>query len=228
MRILIVEDDKNMQRLLEKRLKEESYSVDSCNNGEEALDFAQMVQYDCILLDLMIPRVDGIEVLKRLRKNGNSSYILIMTAKDSVEDRVRGLDAGADDYLVKPFALDELLARIRALVRRQNDNKTTELKLDDLTVDTVAHTAKRGEETIFLTSKEYALLEYLMRNQGKVLTRTQINDNVWDYSYYTESNIVDVYIRYLRNKIDANHKNKLIQTVRGFGYVMRLEDGKGK
>ena len=226
MRILIIEDDQSMQKLLNKRLTEESYAVDSCYDGEEALEYAIKVEYDCILLDLMIPKINGLEVLKRLRQRGNNSYIIIITARDSIEDRVNGLDAGADDYLVKPFSLDELMARMRALIRRQTDNKTQIVALDDLTIDTATHTVTRGNQIIILTSKEYALLEYLMRNQGFVLTRTQINEHVWDYSFYTESNVVDVYIRYLRNKIDNGFKNKLIHTVRGFGYVMRLEDEK--
>lgn len=226
MRILIIEDDKSMQKLISKRLREESYTVDSCYDGLDGLEYAKIVEYDCILLDLMIPKMSGLDVLHKLRENGNKAYILIITAMGSVDDRIKGLDCGADDYLVKPFSLEEMLARIRALVRRQNDNKNQLSILEDLKIDTTAHTVTRGNKIIELTVKEYALLEYLMRNQGVVLTRTQINENVWDFTYYTESNVVDVYIRYLRNKIDKGFEKKLIHTIRGFGYVMRAENGK--
>lgn len=226
MRILIIEDDKSMQKLLSKRLSEESYTVDSCYDGSEGLEYAQVYEYDCILLDLMIPKIRGIEVLSKLRQSGNKAYILIITAMSSVDDRIRGLDAGADDYLIKPFSLDELLARIRALIRRQNENRNQFITLEDLSIDTTSHIVKRSDKNIELTLKEYALLEYLMRNQGVILTRTQINEHVWDCNYYTESNIVDVYIRYLRNKVDKGFQKKLIHTIRGFGYVMRAENGK--
>lgn len=226
MRMLIIEDDRSMQKLIRTRLVEENYAVDSCFDGEEGLEYALQVAYDCILLDLMIPKINGLEVLRKLRQSGNTSYILIITAKDSIEDRIKGLDAGADDYLIKPFFLDELLARIRALFRRKTENKTEILTLADLTVDPSTRIVIRDNQTIILTSKEYALLEYLMRNKGFILTRTQINEHIWDYSFYTESNVVDVYIRYLRNKIDKGFDRKLIHTVRGSGYVMRLEDEK--
>ena len=226
MRILIIEDDKSMQKLLSKRLCEESYTVDSCYDGLDGLDYAQAAEYDCILLDLMIPKMSGLDVLSRLRQIGNKAYILIITAMDSVNDRIKGLDAGADDYLIKPFSLDELLARIRALIRRQNENKNQFITIEDLVIDTTAHIVTRANKNIQLTVKEYALLEYLMRNHGVILTRTQINEHVWDYSYYTESNIVDVYMRYLRNKIDKGFEKKLIHTIRGFGYVMRAENDK--
>jgi DNA-binding response OmpR family regulator len=224
--MLIIEDNRSMQKLLSKRLVDESYAVDSCFDGEEGLEYALQVAYDCILLDLMIPKIPGLEVLRKLRQNGNTSKILILTAKDSIEDRIKGLDAGADDYLIKPFSLDELLARIRALIRRKSENKTEIITLADLTVDTSTRTVIRDNQTIILTSKEYAIFEYLMRNKGYIMTRAQINEHVWDYSYYTESNVIDVYILYLRNKIDKGFEKKLIHTVRGFGYVMRLEDEK--
>jgi DNA-binding response OmpR family regulator len=226
MRILVIEDDKSMQKLLSKRLGEEIYTVDSCCDGLEGLEYAQAVEYDCILLDLMIPKMSGLDVLRKLRESGNKAYILIITARGSVDDRIKGLDAGADDYLIKPFSLDELLARMRALIRRQNENKSKFITLEDLKIDTTAHIVTRANKTIDLTVKEYGLLEYFMRNQGVILTRTQINEHVWDYSYYTESNIVDVYIRYLRNKIDKGFDKKLIHTIRGFGYVMRAENDK--
>ena len=168
----------------------------------------------------MLPKVNGLDVLKRLRTEGNKSYILLLTAKDSIEDRVAGLNAGADDYLVKPFAFEELLARIRTLMRRQGDNRDNLLTLEDLSMNVSEHTVIRAGEKVDLTFREYALLEYLMRNQGQTLTRTQISDHVWNNEFEYDSNIVDVYIRYLRNKIDKSHTHKLIQTVRGVGYVL--------
>lgn len=224
MRILVIEDDRSISKLVLQRLSEEGYAADSCPDGETGLEYAEGTSYDCILLDLMLPKKTGLEVLERLRHDGNNAYILIMTALGSVEDRVKGLDFGADDYLVKPFSLDELMARIRALKRRSADSSRSRiLSLDDLEVDTVSRTVKRSGKPVELTSREYALLEYLMRNAGTVLTRTQIDEHVWDYSFYTESNIVDVYIRYLRNKIDRGFQNSLIHTVRGTGYVMRKD-----
>ena len=224
MRILIVEDDRSMQKLLSKRLLEEGYTVDGCSSGIEALGIACRTDYDCILLDLMIPGMSGLDVLQNLRSNGNKSFILIMTAVGAVENRIKGLDMGADDYLVKPFELDELLARIRALLRRNDVGEGRFLKIADLTVDTIAHAVTRAGKEIELTVKEFALLEYLVRNQGSVVTRTQIYEHVWDYHFFSESNVVNVYIRYLRNKIDKDYETQLIQTVRGIGYVMRAAD----
>lgn len=228
MRILIIEDDLSLQKILAKRLCEEHYLVDLCCDGLEGLEYAQASQYDCILLDLMIPKIKGFDVLQKLRQSGNKAYILIITAMGAVEDRIKGLDAGADDYLIKPFSLDELLARIRALVRRQHENKNQLMIFEDLSIDTTAHTVMRANKNIELTAKEYALLVYLIRNQGVMLTRMQISENVWDDSYYTESNVVDVYIRYLRNKMDKGFDKKLIHTIRGFGYVMRVENNQNE
>lgn len=224
MRLLVVEDDKDLHRVLIKRLKENGHSVDGCYDGEEGLDYAEAMDYDCIILDLMLPKKDGLSVLRELRKKGKNQPVLILTAKDSISDRVAGLDAGADDYLVKPFAFEELMARLRVMLRRKSEAKTPLLQLADLTVDTVDHKVIRAGQEIILTSKEYALLEYLLRNQGHIQTRSQISDHVWNYEFDYESNIVDVYIRYLRNKIDKNFKPKLIHTVRGFGYVMRADN----
>lgn len=221
MRILFIEDDKSLQDVISKRLKSEGYNVDSCFDGQEGFDFAENCKYDCIILDIMLPKLNGIELLKKLRSNGNQSNIIILTAKDGIPERVIGLNAGADDYLTKPFEYDELLARIRALMRRNGEIKGNILTLDNLVMNINDHTVNRGEKDIVLTSKEYALLEYLMRNQGQILTRTQIADHVWGFDFEYDSNVVDVYIRYLRGKIDNNFDKKLIQTVRGFGYVMR-------
>ena len=223
MRILVIEDDQVLHHIITKRLKEEGHSVDDCYDGESGFDYADSLQYDCIVLDLMLPKRDGISVLKELRAKGNLSPVLILTARDSIDDRVIGLDAGADDYLVKPFAFDEFSARVRALLRRRSAAKSTKLSLADLTLDTSNREITRGTQKIRLTSTEYALLEYLLLNQGHVLTRSQIADHVWNYDFEYDSNVVDVYIRYLRNKIDRDFPVKLIHTIRGAGYVMRAE-----
>ena len=196
MRILFIEDDRSLQDVISKRLKSEGYVVESCFDGEEGLSFAESCSYDCIILDIMLPKLNGIEVLKKLRSNGNQSNIIILTAKDGISDRVIGLNAGADDYLTKPFEYDELLARIRALMRRYGEIKDNVLTLDNLVMNINDHTVKRGENDISLTSKEYSLLEYLMRNKGQILTRTQIADHVWGFDFEYDSNVVDVYIRY--------------------------------
>ena len=224
MRILVIEDDAALNGILTKRLREEGHSVDSCFDGQEGLDYAEAADYDCIVLDWMLPKIDGLSLLRRLRGRGNQANVLLLTARDTVEDRVAGLDAGADDYLIKPFAFDELLARVRALLRRQGESKNAVLELDDLTMDTASKTVRRSGQALNLTSKEYALLEYLLRHQGQTLTRSQSSDHVWNFDFDYDSNIVDVYVRYLRKKVDAEFPRKLIHTVRGFGYVMRLGD----
>lgn len=224
MRLLLIEDDASLQNIIAKRLKAEGYTVDSCTDGESGYDYASGLEYDCVILDIMLPKLSGLEVLKRLRSEGNKSNILLLTAKDSIEDRVAGLNAGADDYLVKPFAFDELLARIRTIMRRTGESRDNLLALEDLLMDVSEHTVTRAGQRIELTSKEYALLEYLMRNQGRVLTRTQLSDHVWNNEFEYDSNIVDVYIRYLRNKIDKAYERKLLQTVRGVGYSLRCEE----
>lgn len=221
MRILIIEDEQSLLKIISKRLTENGYSVDPCDNGEDGRYYIQMTQYDCIILDLMLPKVDGLTLLKEIRQKGNSTPVLILTAKSLIEDRVEGLDNGADDYLTKPFSFDELLARIRALLRRQSDNRANDLRFADLTLDVAGHMVKRGDKKIDLTSKEYALLEYLMRNKGRILSRSQIAEHVWNYDFDCSSNIVDVYIRYLRAKVDDGFENKLIHTIRGSGYVLR-------
>ena len=190
MRLLVIEDDRVLHHLITKRLKEEGHSVDDCYDGESGFDYADSMQYDCIILDLMLPKRDGISILKELRSKGNPSPVLILTARDSIDDRVMGLDAGADDYLVKPFAFDEFSARVRALLRRGSDTKSAVLSLADLTLNTSNRKITRGERNITLTSTEYALLEYLLRNQGHVLTRSQIADHVWNYSFEYDSNKV--------------------------------------
>lgn len=223
MRVLIIEDDSSINKILSRRLKEEGYAADSCLNGKDGLDFMLSGDYDCIILDRMLPGMDGISVLKTYRKEGGSSPVLMLTARDSVEDRVGGLDAGADDYLTKPFAFDELSARVRALLRRNSKERETVLKAADLCMDLASHKVVRAGQEISLTSREFSLLEYLLRNQDIVLTRSQIADHVWDYGFDYDSNIVDVYIRYLRNKIDKGFESSLIKTVRGYGYTIKAE-----
>lgn len=224
MRLLLIEDDTSLQNIISKRLKAEGYTVDSCTDGESGYDYASELEYDCVILDIMLPKLSGLEVLKRLRSKGNKSNILLLTSKDSIEDRVSGLNAGADDYLVKPFAFEELLARIRTIMRRTGESRDNLLALEDLLMNVSEHAVTRAGQRIDLTSKEYALLEYLMCNQGRVLTRTQIADHVWNNEFEYDSNIVDVYIRYLRNKIDKAYGRKLLQTVRGVGYSLRCEE----
>jgi heavy metal response regulator len=222
MRILIVEDEKKVAGFIKKGLEEETYAVDVACDGEEGYDLASMNQYDMIILDLMLPKMDGLEVLTRLRDNRVNTPILLLTAKDSVEDRVTGLNKGADDYLTKPFAFSELLARIRSLLRRGQAETKTELKVGDLSLDLVSHKVNRNGEEIELTGKEYSLLEYFMRNEGKVLTRTMIAEHVWDYNFDTFTNVIDVYVNHLRKKIDKNYPAKLLHTLRGVGYVMKV------
>ncbi len=221
MRILVVEDDKALRAILLKRLKAEGYAVDACANGKDGLDYALTIPYDGIILDIMLPGITGLEILSRLRKERCKSGVLMLTARDTIDDRVLGLDTGADDCLVKPFAFEELLARLRALMRKREDSHNVLLTYDDLVMDTAAHQVRRGQRAISLTVKEYAMLEYFLRNADIVLTRDQIATHVWDYSCNFESNLVDVCVRYLRGKIDKDEGVKLLHTVRGVGYVLK-------
>lgn len=223
MRIIIAEDEKSLNRIIAKQLKSAGYSVDCCFDGEEAYDMISMTDYDAAVFDVMMPKIDGFTLLKKIRNDGNSLPVLFLTARDSIEDRVEGLDIGADDYLVKPFALEELLARIRVLIRKNSVSKTNIITVGNLTVDIASKTVKRGNEIITLSAKEYELLQYLAINKGIVLSREKIEDHIWNYDYEGGTNVVDVYIRYLRKKIDDNSDVKLIHTVRGLGYVLREE-----
>jgi DNA-binding response OmpR family regulator len=221
MRILIIEDDHKIANAIKKGLEQESYAVDTAFDGEDGIGFAMTVDYDLIILDRMLPgAVDGIGICKAIRKKGKKVPILFLTAKDKIEDRVEGLNAGADDYLVKPFAFEELLARVKALFRRPNHNLGTTLKIEDLSLDTLKFQVKRGEKKINLSSTEFKLLEYLMRNPDRILTKDNIIEHVWDYDADILPNTVEVYIGYLRNKIDKPFKNRpeFIQTIHGFGY----------
>lgn len=223
MRLMVVEDNDALRGIIVKRLKAEGYAVDECGDGVAAFENIQDTQYDALILDIMLPGMDGLELLKRIRGASYTCGVLLLTARDSIDDRVRGLDMGADDYLVKPFAFEELLARVRALLRKHTADQSPVLTLDDLQMNTSAHTVQRGGTAVALTAKEYAMLEYFMHHIGQVLTRDQIADHVWNYEYSFESNLVDVYVRYLREKIDKAAAVKLLHTVRGVGYVLRVE-----
>lgn len=221
MRLLVVEDEIHLQNIVKKRLQKAGYSVDACGDGRDALDYLSATSYDAVILDIMLPGMSGTEVLKTIRRQGSHVPVLFLTARDGIEDRVEGLDCGADDYLVKPFAFEELLARIRVMLRRNTGVSTDELVLADLRLDVGSRTVTRGGRRIELSAKEFSVLEYLMRNKGRVLSREQIEQHVWDFDYEGGSNMVDVYIRYLRKKLDEGYETKLIHTVRGAGYVMR-------
>jgi len=223
MRILVVEDEEKVASFIRKGLEEEHYAVDLALDGEEGLALAQVNPYDLIVLDLMLPKLDGFKVLEQLRADEVATAVLILTARDRLSDKVKGLDLGADDYLTKPFAFSELLARVRALLRRGKPTRSPVLSIADLTLDPSSHRVSRGGQAIDLTAKEYALLEYLLRHQGRVLTRTMISEHVWDQSFDSYTNVIDVYVNYLRKKIDQGFEPKLIHTVRGVGYVLREE-----
>jgi DNA-binding response OmpR family regulator len=221
MRLLVVEDQSKIASLLKRGLEEQHYAVDIAQTGEDALALVDVTPYDLVILDLMLPDVDGLEVCQRLRARGERVPILMLTARHRIDDRVIGLDAGADDYLTKPFAFQELLARVRAALRRDSEVKSVSLEVGDLSLNTATHEVARAGAPIELASKEYAVLEYLMRHAGHVVTRTMILEGVWDYDFDPGSNVVDVYIRYLRRKLDDPHPTKLIETVRGTGYRLR-------
>jgi DNA-binding response OmpR family regulator len=228
MRVLVVEDERKISSYLKRGLEEQGYAVDTAFTGLEALDYADAALYDVIILDILLPEMDGLTACREMRERGNRMPILMLTARDSVDDRVNGLDAGADDYLVKPFALKELLARLRAMSRRNAEQpKTSTLQLADLILDTLTRRVKRGNKLIELTAKEYAVLECLLREPERVLSRTQIAEHVWNYDVFNQSNVVDVYIRNLRRKIDDDFHLKLIHTVRGAGYRLSAEQDDG-
>lgn len=223
MRILVVEDEIDLNKIICKKLKSEGYSVDSCYNGKEALEYIESAEYDVILMDIMMPKLDGMAAIRELRNKGNNTPVIFLTAKDAVGDKVLGLDSGADDYIVKPFSFEELMARIRVSVRKKAEVQTNIYTLADLKVDSSSHTVERSGRNIILSSKEFALLEFMIRNQGTVLSREKIENNIWNFDYEGGTNAVDVYIRYLRRKIDDSFERKLIHTVRGSGYVLMEE-----
>jgi DNA-binding response OmpR family regulator len=223
MRILVIEDEAKVGSFIKRALEEESYAVDLCADGAQGLDLALSGSYDLVIVDLMVPSLPGLEIVKRLRKEKITSPVLILTALSQVDQKVKGLDAGADDYLTKPFAIDELLARVRALLRRGPTDAVGILQVDDLILNPATREVTRGEQRLDLTAKEYALLEYFMRNTGRVLTRPMIAEHVWNLDFDTFTNVIDVYVNYLRNKVDKGRSRKLIHTVRGSGYVLKAE-----
>lgn len=221
MRILVVEDEKALANNLKKGLSEEGYSIDVAYDGEEGGFMAETEPYDLIILDIMLPKADGITVLRNLRKQKIKTPVLMLTARDTVSDKIKGLDTGADDYITKPFDFEELLARVRALLRRKGEVKTAIITIGDLEIDTAGHQVRRGGTDIPLSAREYALLEYLAYNKGKVVSRTNISEHIYEYDFDLDSNIIDVYINFLRNKIDKGFEKKLIHTVRGAGYILK-------
>jgi two-component system copper resistance phosphate regulon response regulator CusR len=223
MRILVIEDEKKVARFIKKGLGEEGYAVDLAFDGEEGLARVFDQVHDLIILDIALPKMDGLQLLKKLREKKVPTPVLLLTVRATIEDKVLGLDSGADDYLTKPFAFQELLARIRALLRRKAEAGPPLLQVEDLVLDPARHLVTRGGEKIDLTSKEFALLEYLMRNAGRVLTRAMISEHVWNYDFDTETNVIDVYVNYLRRKIDSGGEKNLIHTIRGSGYVLKSE-----
>ena len=221
MRILVVEDEKRLNRIISEALEDEGYSVDSCFNGLDALDYAAGADYDVIILDIMMPKMDGLEVVRRLRTGGNSTPVLFLTARDSVADRVTGLESGGDYYLVKPFDFQELMAVVRVMSRKYTGNRSNVYTIADLSLDATAKTVTRAGKNIELTAKEFSLLEYMLRNKGVVLSREMIENNLWNYDYEGGTNVVDVYVGYLRKKMDTGFDKKLIHTVWGTGWVLK-------
>ncbi len=223
MRVLVAEDEKDLNRLIRRRLEDEGHAVDAVFNGNDAADYLASTAYDVAILDIMMPGKDGITVLKDYRAAGGKTPVLFLTARDAVSDRVEGLDSGADDYLVKPFSFQELLARVRVLLRRSGEGRSNKLVVGDLELDMASHTVCRGGRKIELSSKEYSILEYMMLNEGRILERESFRSHIWSWDYDGESNVVDVYIRYLRKKIDDGEDVKLIHTVRGAGYMIKAD-----
>jgi heavy metal response regulator len=223
MRLLVVEDEKKVSSFIRKGLEEEGFAVDVASDGETGLQMALDRVHDLIILDIQLPKMDGLGILHELRREKVTTPVLLLTVRVTIEDKVLGLDAGADDYLTKPFAFQELVARVRALLRRRTDGKPAALQVANLTLDPARRTVFRGDRKIDLTTKEFALLDYFMRNPGRVLTRTMIAEHVWDYDFDSTTNVIDVYVNYLRKKIDPDQEQKLIQTIRGVGYMLKAE-----
>ena len=221
MKILLAEDEVDLNNVVTRYLKKNGYSVDSVLDGEEALDYLEYSEYDLVILDIMMPKVDGFEVIKKLRDKGNHTSVLMLTARDSADDKVKGLDLGADDYIVKPFDFNELMARIRAVVRRKHGNSSNKLVIGDLILDTSEKSVTRAGKQIELTGKEYEVLEYLMQSKNRILSRDQIKEHVWDFDYEGDSNIIDVLIKNIRKKIDIEDGKQIIYTNRGLGYVIK-------
>lgn len=221
MRVLIIEDEKNLAKILKKGLEENSYTVDLSHDGEEGLFMAENYPYDAVLLDIMLPHIDGLTILNTLRKKKNDAPVIMLTAKGEVEDKIKGLNIGADDYIAKPFDFSELLARLKAVIRRNKGKPSPLITVEDLTIDTNSRTVRRGDKEIRLSAKEYNLLEYLALNKGRVVSRTELTEHIYDTEFDLDSNIIDVFINYLRNKIDKDFEKRLIHTIRGAGYVLK-------
>lgn len=221
MRLLVVEDQKDLNEIIVRKLTNEHYSVDSCFTGDDALDFIRCAEYDGIILDIMLPGITGIGVLKKMRASGDKTPVLLLTALGTVEDRVAGLDAGADDYLVKPFDFDELMARVRAIIRRGGERASSLMTCGDLVLDSAARRVERGGMEISLTAREFDILEYLMQNEGRVISRDKLSNHIWNYDYDGGSNVIDVYMYHLRKKVDADFDEKKILTVKGAGYMVK-------
>lgn len=224
MKVLVAEDEEDLNDIIVKKLRIEGFDVDPCFDGSQALEHLTFADYDVAILDIMMPQMDGIQVVEKLRHNGKQTPVIFLTAKDTIQDKIKGLNIGASDYVVKPFSFDELIARLKAVVRTAQGNASELYSLEDLSVDTQSHIVKRGGREIALTGKEYALLEYLMINKNKILPREKILNHVWGYDYEGGTNIVDVYMNYLRNKLDIEGSQKLLHTVRGIGYVLRKNE----
>jgi DNA-binding response OmpR family regulator len=223
MRLLVIEDQDKVSGFIKKGLEEEGYAVDIARDGQEGLNMALDRVHDLIILDIQLPKIDGLQILREFRDQGVVTPVLLLTVRATIEDKVLGLDSGADDYLPKPFAFQELVARVRALLRRRPDTEPTLVKIADLTLDPARRMVMRGDKRIDLSPREFSLLNYFMRNPERVLTRTMITEHVWDYDFDSDTNVIDVYVNYLRKKIDTGRNNKLIQTVRGVGYMMKKE-----
>ena len=224
MRVLFVEDDKSIAHFVQKGLRENYFAVDLAYDGDEGLYLALNERYDLLILDIMLPKVDGTEILKSIRERGIETPVIFLTAKDAEKDIVKGLNLGADDYMVKPFSINELLARTRAILRRAKAKRVTKLQVADLLMDLRTHKVFRGKKRIDLTPKEYALLEYLMENEGQIVTRTMISESIWDYHFDSLTNVIDVHVYHLRNKVDKGFKPKLLHTIKGVGYVLERRD----
>jgi heavy metal response regulator len=224
MRVLVVEDDKSIAHFVQKGLRENYFAVDLAYDGDEGLYLALNERYDLLILDIMLPKVDGTEILKSIRERGIETPVIFLTAKDAEKDIVKGLNLGADDYMVKPFSINELLARTRAILRRAKAKRVTKLQVADLLMDLRTHKVFRGKKRIDLTPKEYALLEYLMENEGQIVTRTMISESIWDYHFDSLTNVIDVHVYHLRNKVDKGFKPKLLHTIKGVGYVLERRD----
>ena len=224
MRVLLVEDDRNIAHFVKKGLRENYFAVDIAYDGEEGRYLALYERYDLLILDIMLPKTDGVEILKSMRERGIDTPVIFLTAKDAETDIVKGLNVGADDYMVKPFSINELLARVRAILRRAKAERASELKVEDLIMNLKTHKVFRGGRRIDLTPKEYALLEYLMQNEGQILTRTMISESIWDYHFDSLTNVIDVHVYHLRNKVDREFEPKLLHTIKGVGYVLEKRD----